>query len=122
IEVKKEGKQAKIIGKYQQFGKNNKPSWIPGSFVFEKQGDHWLIVEADFYRNPLREWFTTLLGILLFPIIAFLPITMLIDCAKRPVRNKTLWVFLLHFFNIAAAIPYYFFIKRKREKIEPHNN
>ncbi len=125
VEVEKEGKRVKVVGKYQKSGINNKLSWISGYFVFEKQGDHWFIVETDFYEESfvglLLSIFGSLLAMLflifLIPIIIFLPTTMLIDCAKNPVKNKALWVFLLHFFNIAAAIPYYFIIRRNRKKV-----
>ncbi len=119
IEEENGKKRVKIIGKYQKPGINNKLSWASGYFTFEKQGDNWCIVETDFCTDI--GWPFILFTILLIPIVAFLPIAMLIDCAKHPVKNKAFWVFFLHFFNIIAAVPYYFFIRRNRKKIKPQS-
>ncbi|HLB70759.1 MAG: PLD nuclease N-terminal domain-containing protein [Candidatus Methanoperedens sp.] len=41
---------------------------------------------------------------------------MLIDCAKREIKNKTAWILILIFTSILGAILYYFMVRRKYKK------
>lgn len=96
---------------------------LPIYFVFEKQNGQWLISDTNFYTKlgfnyALKTIKTIALITVPISLVLFAFWTwMFIDAMKRQYPNKGLWIILLLLFNILAAIPYFFMVKRKKQNL-----
>ena len=94
-------------------------------FIFEKQQGQWLIADTNFHQKLGVDY---VLGIfkkififggpifILFILLFAFWLWMLIDCAMRDFNKKTLWIILLAFLNVGAAVLYFFIVRRKNAK------
>jgi hypothetical protein len=61
------------------------------------------------------------IGFMIFALIMFalslvsliFTVVMIVDAAKRNFDQKVMWIILMLFFGLFAAVPYYFIVKRK---------
>ncbi len=109
-----------VLGKYGEESPRSRISGFTTYFIFEKKDGSWVIVDTDFAK-PYPFWLFSLrllFNILLIMAMLLFWLWMLIDCAKNHVDNKTMWILSLIILNVAAAIAYYFVIKRRRKKVK----
>lgn len=117
-----EGK-VKVKGRFTAKGMNWSVSGLGNYFIFEKVGDEWLLLETDFYQKLNPAFVLKIIKkIFVFgsPIFAFMFIFwiwMLIDCAKKPVKDKVAWVLIIVFAGIIGAIVYFFIERRKYKNL-----
>lgn len=109
-----------VDGSFKASKQTGSTSWsIDGfstKYTLEKQGDQWVITDTDFTSKLSKHYFWGfLLGIfLLLGLVVGFWLWMLVDCIGHPVKYKALWIIFLLFFNVFAAIIYYFAVKRRR--------
>lgn len=117
--------QVKVKARFAASGVGWNVSGLSTYFVFEKQNNQWLITDTDFYKKlgadyvfGILKWVFILGGPIFLLLFAFW-LWMLIDCAKREFDDRALWIILLIFLNVIAAILYFFIVKRKNVTRKP---
>lgn len=124
VEMSKDNK-VKVKARFAASGVGWNIQGLSTYFVFEKQDNHWMLADSDFYKKLSADYvFSILKKVLLIvgPIAALFFafwLWMLIDCIKRDFNDKTLWIILLIFFSFIAAVLYYFIVKRRNVTREP---
>ncbi len=109
-----------VNGSFKASKKSGATSWALDGFstqyMLEKQGDRWVVTDTDFTSKLSKQFFWGfLVGVfLLLGLVFGFWLWMLVDCIRHPVKYKALWILFLIFFNILAAIIYYFAVKRRR--------
>jgi hypothetical protein len=102
-------------------------NWIvenkPAYYIFEKNDNGWYLIESDFYQqlkannSILSYLFQFIISIIIsLAIIAILSIFwfwMLIDCIKKNVEDKAMWITVLILFNFLGSIIYYLVVKKQ---------
>ena len=114
LEVSDTDKQVKITGRYALSEVGKSISGLSAYFVLEKEGNRWVITDTNFHKDVSR-WFWIVMIIGVLAVFAFW-LSMIVDCAKHDMNNKTMWILLLVLCNLTAAIIYYFVVKRGRPK------
>lgn len=115
--------KVKVKGRFSAKGMTWTVSGLGNYFIFEKVDDKWLLLETDFHKklNPafvlkfIKKIFV--FGLPIFAFMFIFWIWMLIDCAKKPVKDKVAWVLIIVFAGIIGAIVY-FFVERKKYKVD----
>ena len=117
--------QVKVKARFTASGIGWNVSGLSTYFIFEKQNNQWLITDTNFHKKLGADYvFGILKKVLIFggPVFLLLFIFwlwMLIDCARRKFDDKALWIILLIFLHLIAAILYFFIVKRKNITRKP---
>lgn len=114
--------KVKVKGSYSLSGSDWKVNGISASYVFEQQGNSWLLVDTTIHQKADPFYFLRLVGKVLaiaLPLIIIINIFwiwMLVDAAQREFEHKVLWILLLIFTGIIGAGLYFFLIRRKMKQ------
>lgn len=80
------------------------------------------MVETNFHQKLGSDYvFKTIGKIVVIIILVAIPfiifwVWMLIDCAKRPIEDKTVWILIIVLVGVLGAILYFFIPRRKHKK------
>lgn len=113
----------KIMGKVFSSGKNWKVNGRKVFFIVRQIKDDWFVVDTDIHEKIGSEYITNVIKkvfLITIPILlvyCVLWIWMLVDCFKRDIKDKALWIFLLLIIPF-SCIYYLFAIKRKKTIIK----
>lgn len=108
----------KVKGSFAASGIDWNISGLSNYFIFEPINDSYLITDTDFHEMLGTEAVFKFIGsifLILIPLLGFW-LWMLIDCAKRDIKNKTKWILILIFTSFIGAILYYFLVRNKYKK------
>ncbi len=107
--------KVKITGIFSARGSGWEMNNFDTYFIFSKQNNEWFLFDTDFAAKLSSSYFGNLFLVLLFfwLIVFFFWIWMLVDCFNRKFNTRGRWFVLLIFFNVFAAIFYFFIIKIK---------
>lgn len=98
---------------------------VPAVFKFGKINGKWYLTSTDLVEQSKMEYwmkvFLTILNILTVVAVGWLILWMwmLIDCIRRDMRYKLLWLLALIFLGLPTSIIYYFVIKRRNIRRQP---
>lgn len=104
-------KKVKASGTFTAKGSNWDMNGFSIYFILEKKDHKWLIADTNFASKLSSRFFFSFFVLVL--IILMFWLWMLIDCFKRKLSKKALWIIALFVFNIIAAVIYFIVIKRK---------
>lgn len=116
----------KINGRFAASGVGWNISGLSNYFTFEKSSNgQWFITDTNFTEKTSFDYIMKFMKKMLlifgpiFLVLFIFWLWMLIDCIKRDFEDRTLWIVLIIFLNIIAAVLYYFLIKRKNITKKP---
>lgn len=96
-------------------------------FTFIQEGENWLIYDTNFHEKLREKSFFLSFFVYFFPIsliVLFLYgfwALMFYDLIKSPVRKKKVWIILFIVFQFAAALAFWVYKKRNKERFEKMN-
>lgn len=105
-------------GRFSAEGVGWSISGFKSHFTYENIDGEWLLVQTDIVSKMSTDGIFT---VLITVMAVFIPVMflgfgfwlwMLIDAIQRPIENKTMWVLLLIFFQVFAAVIYFFAVRR----------
>lgn len=110
----------KIEGNFSASGYRWELNGLSNYFILEKVNDHWLLLDTDFHQKLGPEFLWKFFKRIMTIVVPIVLVTfafwvwMLVDCLKKPSKDKLIWVLLIVFLNLLGAI-LYFFIERKKQ-------
>lgn len=115
--------KVKVKGKFAAKGISWSVSGLSNYFIFEKVNGKWLLLETNFHQKLSPGFvFKTVGKILIVIFLIFSPLGifwlwMLIDCIKRPIENKVVWILVIVLVGLLGAILYFFIERKKCKKV-----